>query len=146
MREINENEFCQTVIINEAQFKRYCTAVTVMDYEYLEPYIAIAQELHISPFIGDRKLNELKFQVATDMVTIENKKIIDVIAPCLAYYAIYQSIPFHWSNLSSIHIDLNVSEDDVIYNGAKDMPTLRRFVKDRADKLKADVADLLTKI
>ncbi len=56
------------------------------------------------------------------------------------------AILFHWSNLSSIHIDLNVSEDDAIYNRAKDMPTFRRFVKDRADKLKADVVDLLTKI
>lgn len=138
------NEFLQTPIINEELFKLHSPVTSNVSIEEFLPYICIAQELHIESVLGEPLMTELKQQIVDNSLTEKNSALIVKVAPPLAFYAVYQALPFHWATIANKGVTIRESENSKGVN-VKDIAQLRRWVKDDADLLKGQLIDYLCK-
>jgi len=122
-------------LISEKLFKQHSPVTSNTDISEFIPYIHIAQELHISPVLGQPLMEELFEQIGTNSLTAENSALILKIAPALSFYAVYQALPFHWASIVNKGVTIRESENSKGVN-IKDLAQLRQWIKNDADILK----------
>lgn len=119
-------------LINEELFKLHSPITGNTDLTEFIPYLSIAQELYIAPLLGEAFMVELKQQIASNSLTAINGDLIVKIAPALAFYAIYQGLPFHWASIVNKGITIRESENSKGID-INDVAQLRRWIKDDAE-------------
>lgn len=130
-------------LISEKLFKEYSPikeATVITDFV---PYINIAQAMYINKVLGKPLLEELEAQIKAAQVTPtpvpypiteHNQALLRMIAPPLAYYAIYQGLPLHWAAIVNKGVTVRESENSKGVD-VKDIGQLRRWLKDDAEYL-----------
>lgn len=130
-------------LITEELFKEHSPIKTDTNIEDFVPYIDIAQRLYIDKILGKPLLSELEAQIKAAQadptpdpypITPENKALLKMLAPALAYYAVYQGLPFHWASIVNKGVTIRESENSKGVD-IKDIAQLRRWLKDDAEEL-----------
>lgn len=124
--------YTPTALITEDLFKLHSPITGNTDLVEFIPYLAIAQELYVTPLLGESLISELKNQIEKNELTEKNSELILKIAPALAFYAIYQGLPFHWASIVNKGITIRESENSRGVN-IQDIAQLRRWIKDDAE-------------
>lgn len=131
----------EIALINEEMFKENSPIKEDTIISKFVPYIVIAQKMYIKRIIGATLMKELQAQIkeasATPVpspypISPENQALLLEIAPALAFYAVYQGLPFHWASIQNKGITLRESENSNAVD-VKDIAQLRRWIKDDAD-------------
>lgn len=138
------NELIQIPLISEGLFKLHSPITAATDITEFIPYIAIAQELHIEPVLGEPLMRELKEQIDTNSLTAENSDLILKVAPALSFFAVYQALPFHWASVVNKGVTIRESENSKGID-IKDLAQLRQWMKNDADLLKGQLIHFLCK-
>lgn len=141
----------EVILISEELFKEnspvtYDTVVT--DFV---PYISIAQKLYFNKLLGSALVEELQTQIAaaqvepappTNPISAANRALLVQLAPALAFYAVYQGLPFHWASIVNKGLTVRESENSKAV-GLNDVAQLRRWIKDDAESLLKQFVDYL---
>lgn len=129
-------------LISEDLFRLHSPITGNTDLTEFIPYLSIAQELYIAPLLGELLMTDLREQVATNSLTVENSRLIVKIAPALSFFAVYQGLPFHWASIVNKGITIRESENSKGVNIA-DVAQLRRWVRDDAELFVKMMVDFL---
>lgn len=131
-------------IISEKLFKQHSPVTSNTDITEFVPYIAIAQDLHIAPLLGEPLMDELCDEVENNILSSENSELLVRIAPALSFYAVYQALPFHWATIVNKGLTVRESENSKGVD-IKDLAQLRQWIKNDADALKSQLYDFLSR-
>lgn len=63
-----------------------------------------AQEMYIKPILCQPLYDEIANQIVNNTVTPANQTLLDVIAPCLAYYTLYKYLPYSWAKIREMGV------------------------------------------
>lgn len=111
------------------------------------PYIGLAQRLYIDRILGAGLIKELKTQIKAAQdnpqanpypITEKNQALLSLIAPPLAFYAVYQGLPFHWAAILNKGVTIRDSENSRGVD-INDIAQLRRWIRDDAEVMAADL-------
>lgn len=119
-------------LINQQLFQLHSPITSNTDLTEFVPYLSIAQELYIAPILGEPLMTELKQQITSNNLTHTNSDLIVKIAPALAFYTIYQGLPFHWATIVNKGITIRESENSKGID-INDVAQLRRWIRDDAE-------------
>lgn len=106
------------------------------------PYVIIAQILHINKLLGDKLVAELSLQIKDNTITPDNRALLEVMAPCIAYYAVYQGLPFHWASIVNKGVTIRESENSKGVD-QNDIAQLRAWLLNDANIFKQRLIDYL---
>lgn len=107
------------------------------------PYIILAQKMYLEKVLGRALTEELQEQIKAAEenpeadpypITPENQALLQMIAPALSFYAVYQGLPFHWAAIVNKGVTVRESENSGAV-GLKDIAQLRRWLRDDAEEL-----------
>lgn len=98
-------------LINIAYLKAYSPLPENYNFEEVMNYVPIAEELHIVPILGLPLYNELLDQVQENEVTELNSTLLIEIYKVLGPATVYESLPFCWSHISEVGIQLGKSDN-----------------------------------
>ncbi len=129
-------------LINEELFKLHSPITGNTDLTEFVPYLSIAQELYITPILGESLMSELKSQISENSLTEINGDLILRVAPTLSFLAIYQGLPFHWATIVNKGITIRESENSKGID-IKDVAQLRRWIRDDAEIFISLLAEFL---
>lgn len=114
------------LFINDQYLKDFSTLDLNIDPRLVISTIAIAQDKYIHPLIGTGLYNELKDQINSGTTTDLNLTLLnEYVKPCLAQYALYESVDFILFRFSNKSIEklksdtsepINLKELDYIKN------------------------------
>lgn len=124
----------EVIIISEALFKENSPVGTNVNIEDWTPYILAVQKLYMRKILGPALLTELQDQIkaasvtpapAQNPITPDNRALLIEIAPTLAFYAVYQGLPFQWAKIQNKGITAGKSEnsDAVTYTDVAKLQT-----------------------
>ena len=129
-------------LINEELFKLHSPITGNTDLSEFVPYLSIAQELYIAPLLGESLMSELQLQVSQNSLNEYNSDLIVKITPALAFFAIYQGLPFHWATIVNKGKTIRESENSKGID-IKDVAQLRRWIRDDAEIFVSLLTDFL---
>ncbi len=104
-----------------------------VDSELLEPYILMAQNVHIEPLVGTKIYNDLINTIGS--LSADNKTLLDdYLQPALLQWALYEVLPFINYRLTNKAISTKNSDNsDPV--GLDELHYLRQSVRDVAEYL-----------
>ena len=83
------------LFISPAKLKKETALGGSVDDEILQPYIRMAQEMHILPALGQSLYDDLKTKVAAGTISGNDETLMeDYIAPALVQLAFTEALPF----------------------------------------------------
>jgi len=66
-----------------------------VDSELLEPFVILAQNVHVETIVGTALYDELITQIVADTLTADNQTLLDdYLQPALLQWALYEALPF----------------------------------------------------
>ena len=134
-------------LISEALFKENSPIKEDTVISKFIPYIGLAQRIYLDRILGAALVKELKDQIKAaqadpapdpNPITPANRALLQLIAPPLAFYAVYQGLPFHWAGIQNKGVTIAESENSKGVN-INDIAQLRRWLRDDADALASDL-------
>ncbi len=131
-------------LISEELLKLHSPITSDVDIADFVPYLVIAQDLYIVPILGEPLTNELQQQIESNTLTAYNSDLVVKLAPVLAFYTVYQGLPFHWASIVNKGITIRESENSKGID-MNDLAQLRRWVKDDAERFTALLIEFLCK-
>ena len=134
--------YTSLAIINDKLFKQHSPVTGNADITEFVPYLAIAQELYITPLLGERLMTELKEQIEQNNLTAANSRLVVKIAPALSFLAVYQGLPFHWASIVNKGITIRESENSKGID-INDVAQLRQWIRNDADVFVSLLLDYL---
>jgi len=138
------NEYISIPLISEELLKLHSPITSEVDVTDFIPYLVIAQDLYVSPVLGEPLMNELKSQIESNSLTDFNSDLVVKLAPVLAFYTVYQGLPFHWASIVNKGITIRESENSKGID-MNDLSQLRRWVKDDAERFTQLLIEFLCK-
>jgi hypothetical protein len=139
----------EILIISESLFKENSPVGTNVDLEDWKPYILIVQKMYLRKILGPGLLAELQTQIALAAVTpspnpicVNNRALLIEIAPALAFYTIYQGLPFQWAKIQNKGITALESENSKALDYT-DIAKLQRKTLEDAESLAHDLIKYL---
>lgn len=141
----------EVLIISEELFKENSPVGVNVNLEDWTPYILIVQKMYLKKILGPALLAELQTQIAAasatpapvnNPITPFNRALLIEIAPALAFYTIYQGLPFQWAKIQNKGITALESENSksLEYN---DIARLQRKTLEDAETLAHDLIKYL---
>jgi hypothetical protein len=130
--------------INEHLLKQHSPITSGVETDAFIPYLAIAQELYIAPILGESLTCDLSEQIAANTLTSTNSNLIAKLAPALAFYTVYQGLPFHWASIVNKGVTIRDSENSKGLD-LNSLSQLRRWLKDDAERFADLLAEFLDK-
>ncbi len=104
-----------------------------VDAVLLEPYIVMAQNIHIEPILGTKLYNDLITNIGS--LTPEQKTLLDdYVQPSLIQWTMYEALPFINYKFTNKAVSTNNS-DNADPVGLEEIHYLRQSVKDAASYL-----------
>jgi hypothetical protein len=110
----------EVIIISEALFKENSPVGTNVNLEDWTPYILAVQKLYMRKILGPVLLTELQDQIklaqvipapVTNPISPDNRALLIEIAPALAFYSVYQGLPFQWAKIQNKGVTTLKSEN-----------------------------------
>ena len=99
------------LFVSETKLKSYTSIHQSVSPDDLQPFILQAQDIYLQNYLGATFYQELQNQIATNTVSVNNKKILDdYIGAMLCNYALYHALPFLKYKLFNKSIMNNDSE------------------------------------
>ncbi len=126
--------YSHITLINENLFRQHSPITGNTDFTEFTPYLSIAQDLYISPLLGESLMNELRTQIRDNNLSEPNSRLILRVAPFLSFMAVYQGLPFHWASIVNKGITIRESENSKGIN-ITDVAQLRLWIRNDADIL-----------
>lgn len=81
-----------------------------------------AQEFYIKPVLCENLYNEISDQIINSTLSPDNTILLNILAPCLAYYSLSRFIPWNWAKVREMGIinqtgttGSNISLSDMTY-------------------------------
>jgi len=112
-----------------------------VDSVLLEPYIVMAQNIHIEAILGTKLFNSLVDNVAS--LSVDEKLLIDdYIQPALIQWTMYEALPFINYKFTNKAVSTN-SSDNADPVGLEEIHYLRTSIKDSAEYLSERVTKFL---
>jgi len=136
--------YIPTPLISEELLKLHSPITSDVDITDFVPYLVIAQDLYVAPVLGEPLMNELRLQIESNTLTGHNSDLILKMAPVLAFYTVYQGLPFHWASIVNKGITVRESENSKGID-MNDLAQLRRWVKDDAERFVQLLIEFLCK-
>ncbi len=136
--------YIPTPLISEDLLKLHSPITSDVDVSDFIPYLVIAQDLYIAPLVGEPLMDELITQIESNSLSSHNSSLIVKIAPVLAFYTVYQGLPFHWASIVNKGITIRESENSRGID-MTDLAQLRRWVKDDAERFARLLTEFLCK-
>lgn len=136
--------YISTPIISEELLKLHSPITSDVDITDFVPYLIVAQDLYVAPVLGEALMNELKSEVENNNLSAHNSALIIKTAPVLAFYTVYQGLPFHWASIVNKGITIRESENSKGID-INDLAQLRRWVKDDAERFARLLIEFLCK-
>lgn len=141
----------EIIIISEDLFKQNSPVGNNVNLEDWAPYILLVQKMYLKKILGAALLLELQVQIkaATEAgpadpnpITPDNRALLIEIAPTLAFYTIYQGLPFSWAKIQNKGVTALESENSkaVAYD---DIARLQRKTLEDAERLAHDLISYL---
>ena len=121
-------------IISEELLKANSPITTDTVITEFVPYVAIAQSIYVEPVLGTPLMDELKQQIESNSLTPVNSRLVEKVAPPLAYFTAYQALPFHWAKIVNKGITIKESENSKGV-ALDDVSQLRRWLRNDAELL-----------
>lgn len=131
-------------LISSRLLKEYSPVKEDTDTSSFVPYVKIAQILHINKILGDPLRAELEQQIKDENITPANKALLETMAPCIAYFAVYQGLPFHWASFVNKGVTVRESENSKAVD-QNDISQLRAWLLNDANVFKQNLIDYLCK-
>lgn len=131
-------------IITAEMFKLHSPVTQNTEITDFIPYISIAQELYVLPILGEPLMAELKVQITNNSLSEANSNLLVKVAPVLAYYTVYQGLPFHWAAIVNKGVTTRESENSKSVT-INDINQLRTWIKDDAERLSKILIQYLCK-
>lgn len=137
----------EVLIISEELFKENSPVGTNVNLEDWAPYILLVQKMYLRKILGVPLLTELQAQIkaativpppAINPITPDNRALLIEIAPALAFYTIYQGLPFQWAKIQNKGITALESENSkaITY---EEVAKLQRKTLEDAERLAHDL-------
>lgn len=83
------------LFVSETKLKSYTSIHQSVSPDDLHPFILQAQDIYLQNYLGATFYQELQSQIATNTVSVLNKKLLDdYIGAMLCNYALYHALPF----------------------------------------------------
>jgi hypothetical protein len=82
------------LFITEKYLKNYTAMNAAVDVEELIPHVRTAQDLHVQGALGTKLYNRLRQRIADDTLQSEDTDLLNLIAPALAHYTLYVTLPY----------------------------------------------------
>lgn len=83
------------LFVSETKLKSYTSIHQSVSPDDLHPFILQAQDIYLQNYLGATFYQELQNQIATNTVSVLNKKLLDdYIGAMLCNYALYHALPF----------------------------------------------------
>jgi hypothetical protein len=83
------------LFVSETKLKSYTSIHQSVSPDDLQPFILQAQDIYLQNYLGATFYQELQNQIATNTVSVLNKKLLDdYIGAMLCNYALYHALPF----------------------------------------------------
>ncbi len=137
-------DYITTPLISEEMFIKNSPVTPGAAAGEFLPYISIAQELYIVPLLGEPVMEELKSQIEQNSLSAANSSLLVKVAPVLSFYSVYQALPFHWASIVNKGVTIRESENSKGVD-INDIAQLRRWIKDDAEILSAQLLSFLDK-
>ncbi|MBO7732117.1 MAG: hypothetical protein J6S67_06185 [Methanobrevibacter sp.] len=128
------------MIINEKYFKQYSPIPLNYNMAEIKNYIGVAQEIWLSPLIGDDLLDELEEQVKDNNVSPTNAALLTdgKLWQYLAFATCLEGLPFIWSHFSETGISLGKSDNSDSIT-LKDLTYIEQHLRRQTEFLKDSV-------
>lgn len=134
----NDNTIRQGVLINDEYLREYSLFPKNYDFTEIRNFIPLAEELHITPIIGEGLHQELIDQISDNEITRYNSSLLLEIYKVLGLAVFYEALPFVWSRVTQVGITHGKSDNsDSVSN--KDMVYLQQDVRSKLDYLKGNL-------
>lgn len=141
----------EIIITTEDLFKENSPVGTNVVLTEWQPYMLIVQKIYMRKILGVPLITELQLQIAAAQVeptavpypiTPANKALLNELAPVLAFYTIYQGLPFQWAKIQNKGVTALESENSKAL-AYEDIAKLRRSTLDDAERLATDLIEYL---
>jgi hypothetical protein len=104
-----------------------------VDSEILEPFILLAQNVHIETIVGTKLYNDLISEIIADSLSTANQTLLDdYLQPALLQWSLYESLPFINYKLTNKAISTKNSDNSDAVE-LDELHYLRTTVKDVAE-------------
>lgn len=147
---INSNAM-EIALISTTLFKEHSPIKDDTMIDKFVPYILLAQRMYLAQELGPALVEELQEQIklasvtpapTDNPITPANQALLLKIAPALAFYSVYQGLPFHWAAVVNKGITLGNSENSTSVD-IKGLAQLRTWLRDDAEALTRDLVEYL---
>jgi hypothetical protein len=104
-----------------------------VDSEILEPFILLAQNVHIETIVGTKLYNNIIDEIIADTLSADNQTLLDdYLQPALLQWSLYESLPFINYKLTNKAISTKNSDNSDAVE-LDELHYLRTTVKDVAE-------------
>ena len=104
-----------------------------VDSELLEPFILLAQNVHVETIVGTKLYNDIIAKIEADTLTGNNKTLVDdYLQPALVQWSLYESLPFINYRLTNKAISTKSSDNSEAVE-LDELHYLRTNVRDVAE-------------
>ncbi len=98
-------------MIAQDEVRSICLSKKTYDVSKFGPYIEVAEQKFIMPFLGAALYNEIRTQYkADDLSTLNATLVNDYLKPALAWFVLHLALPFIQMDITSSGIQINNSE------------------------------------
>jgi hypothetical protein len=118
--------------ISETYLRQTVVNLSNVDTKDLAPNIEYSQDVYIQPIIGSQFYNSLQISFSAQTLNSNEEYLVSLIQPSLAYYTVYESLPFLTYNIKNKGPQRQFGENsgDIDFNA---LNFLRNNIKNRAE-------------
>lgn len=118
--------------VSESWLKDFAPISRYMDIELVKPFLMQAQDMFIQPVLGTEFYEELMTSVAGATVSSDQARLLTLVRPAVAYYALYSALPFISVQLRNAGA-VKVENPNVVPAEKREVDALRSEVKTVGD-------------
>lgn len=134
----------QAIFISENWLKQNTPIPANLDVSEIYPFYRIAQDKYVRDRCGDNLYDRLCYGLTSSTLSTEETVLLTLIRPALAYFTIYEAIPFLATKIKNIGI--NSTQDDKQINADMSrLKELRKEILDNAEYYMTRVVNYLCK-
>lgn len=120
------------IFISENWIKTNTPLPYNIDVKKLYPFYNLSQEKYIRDVLGDELYNILSANLVANTLTPLQITLMELIRPCLAYYIIYEALPFIATEIKNIGV-VNTADDKQTSATNQIVKELKQNVQDNAE-------------
>lgn len=120
------------LFITESYLKSITSISANVDVQELVPHVEQAQDIFIQDALGSRLYTTLQTAIINNNLTSDQTNLLNLIRPCLAYYAMHSALPFISLKIRNTGI-VKQSGENIVNADLSEIKYLRGEIKDTAE-------------